>query len=103
MNSEKENAALPRSEQAANRKTTRSHDSSDDGEIIAVIEKNDFEEMQVRLNEYRDELYLDIRMWAIFPHKRVPTKKGLSISLRTLPKLIQALEQAARLSGHGEV
>ena len=73
---------------------------------IATIEKNRSEELRVALKEYKGRRYLDIRTF-IEPYAdegqgRVPTKKGITVSLPKLPELIEALqaaEEQARAAG----
>ena len=94
MNSAKEKAALLRPEQAAYTKTSDSNHSTAHGEIIAVIEKNAGEELQVRINEFRSVSYVDLRFYANYAGRRVPTKKGITIPLDLLQPLRDALLKA---------
>jgi hypothetical protein len=73
---------------------------------IATIEKNKIEELRVALKEFKGHHYADIRTYcdpyADEGQGRVPTKKGVTLSLTKLPKLIAALQQAeseARAAG----
>ncbi len=65
---------------------------------IATIEKNKIEELHVALKEFKGHHYADIRTYcdpyADEGQGRVPTKKGVTLSLTKLPKLIAALQQA---------
>ena len=72
----------------------------------ATIEKNKIEELRVALKEFKGHHYTDIRTYcdpyADEGQGRVPTKKGVTLSLTKLPKLIAALQQAeseARAAG----
>jgi hypothetical protein len=73
---------------------------------ITTIEKNRTEELRVALKEYKGHRYADIRTYcdpyADEGQGRVPTRKGVTLSLTKLPKLIAALQQAeseARAAG----
>ena len=64
--------------------------------LIATIPKNKTEEIRVGLDEYKGHDLVSLRVWAD-PYagaERVPTKRGLSGSVRLLPELIAALQQA---------
>ncbi|MBQ0820986.1 hypothetical protein KBI52_12290 [Microvirga sp. HBU67558] len=65
--------------------------------IIATIPKNGSEEIRVRLNEYRRDYYVDLRVFAAFKSddpERQPTKKGVSVHIGKLDELMDALVQA---------
>jgi Transcriptional Coactivator p15 (PC4) len=68
-----------------------------DSLIIATHEKNTLEEVRVALDEFHGVDLVDIRVFADFTgthaEKRA-TKKGISLKVGKLPKLILALEKA---------
>lgn len=63
---------------------------------IATISKNKLEEIRVGLDEYKGYDLVSIRVWAdpYAGSERVPTKRDISIGVRLLPGLIEALQQA---------
>lgn len=64
--------------------------------LIATIPKNQSEEIRIGLDEYKKHDLVSIRVWAdpYAGDERVPTKKGISVSVRLLPDLIAALQEA---------
>ena len=65
---------------------------------IATIEKNRSEELRIALKDYEGHDYVDIRTY-IEPYSdhgqgRVPTKKGITLAVRKLPALIDAIREA---------
>ena len=75
-----------------------------DEKIVAVVEKNKTEEVRIRLVEYRDKPYLDIRVFVTSDATgtRLPTKKGVTLAVWKTPALVAALqeaEHAARAAG----
>jgi hypothetical protein len=65
-------------------------------EPIAVIPKNNMEEIRVMWSEYKGYRYLDIRVYAEVDGKtdRMPTKKGIALRPDLIPELVKALEGA---------
>ena len=68
------------------------------GEILGVMSKNRWEEVQVRGMEHEGRDYLDIRVFKLTEDGRggadgLPTGKGVTIRLDRLPDLIQALRE----------
>jgi hypothetical protein len=65
--------------------------------LIHAFPRNDREEVCVSAGEYRDKMYVDLRVF--FRDGETdelrPTKKGLTIALDFLPELRKALEKAA--------
>ena len=65
-------------------------------DLIAAIPKNATEEIQVELDEFKGYDLISLRIWAI-PYtgdEPVPTRKGISVSIKLLPDLIVALQEA---------
>jgi len=63
---------------------------------IATFEKNAVEEVRVKLVEWKCQDYIDIRVWFNSNGKSVmPTKKGITLNVELVPKLIDALKKAA--------
>ena len=64
--------------------------------LIATLRKNAAEEVRVSLDEFKGHDLISLRVWCdpYAGDARVPTKRGLSVSVRLLPELIAALRQA---------
>ena len=65
---------------------------------IAVVSKNQIEEVRVTLGEFQGHDLVSARVYATrdASGERVPTKKGLTLSIQKLPDLIEALQEAER-------
>ena len=65
-------------------------------ETIAVIEKNRSQDVRVRLTEWQGRDFIDIRLFttADASGERVPTRKGVSLSIPLLPELFAAIREA---------
>ena len=63
---------------------------------VAVIGKNQREEVRVVLDTFKGAQLIDMRVFAAFTASNImmPTKKGLSLRVETLSDLIDALTQA---------
>lgn len=63
---------------------------------VAVIGKNQREEVRVVLDTFKGAQLVDMRVFAAFTASNImmPTKKGLSLRVEMLPELIDALTQA---------
>ncbi len=63
---------------------------------IAVIKKNATDELRVAVKQYEGITYVDIRTFTEYytTGQMGPTKKGVTVSLRKLRELIEALERA---------
>lgn len=63
---------------------------------VAVIGKNQREEVRVVLDTFKGARLVDMRIFAAFTANNIvmPTKKGLSLRVETLPELIDALTEA---------
>ena len=69
-------------------------------EVIYSFPKNETEEVRFSLREYKERVYLDLRLW--FQTKEgeyLPTKKGLTLSPEFLPELRKGLEKAEKEAG----
>ncbi len=71
--------------------------------LVATIEKGRTQDIRVRLAEFHDKTYVDIRTFVVADAtERVPTKKGIAVPPPRLPDLIAALQDAeaqARAAG----
>ena len=70
---------------------------SDSGTLIAVVPKNQREEIRVSIDQFKGTELLDVRIFANFDDgdgERRPTKKGISVKVERLPELIAALHLA---------
>lgn len=65
-------------------------------ESIAIIPKNNIDEIRVMWSEYKGRRYLDIRVYTEIDGKadKVPTKKGVTLRPDLIPDLVKALESA---------
>ena len=61
--------------------------------VIAEIEKNARESLRMGLSEYRDRHLAYARIWIDTGEKWVPTQKGLTVRVETLPDLIAGLQR----------
>jgi|GEM_PF-274553 len=72
-------------------------------ETVYSFPKNDTEEVRLTLREYKERVYLDLRVWFLAKEGEYhPTKKGLSLSVEFLPELRKGLEkvkEAGALAG----
>ena len=65
---------------------------------IAVFEKNAVEEVRVKLVNWKDQDYLDVRVWFNSNGDEFfPTKKGLTIGVELIPKFLDALQKADKV------
>ena len=75
--------------------------------LIASFQKNAVEVIKVNLNNWRGQLYIDVRAFFLDEEKAEhPTRKGFCLHIELLPELIAALRKAeAALDGEepGEV
>ena len=67
-----------------------------DERLIATIPKNSTETFRVRLVEFHDRPFVDLRVFATSDAtgEQVPTKKGVAIHPGKLGAVIEALQQA---------
>ena len=63
---------------------------------IAVLRKNSVENLHIDISEYHGRDLLALRVWTLDSPiaESVPTKKGVTLSIRMLPEIIEALQQA---------
>ncbi len=68
-----------------------------DETTIATIERSKTSEIRVRLLEFHDKPYVDIRMFVVVDAaERVPTKKGIAVPPALVGDVIAALQDAER-------
>jgi len=73
--------------------------ANDKQELIDQFHKNSIELVEINLNEWKYQLYVDIRIWTL----EKPSHKGLTLNVDLLPRLIRALEKAqARVKAKAE-
>lgn len=72
--------------------------ANDKQELIDQFHKNSIELVEINLNEWKGELYVDVRIWMLErpqePGSVRPSHKGIRLSAELLPKLIKGLEKA---------
>ena len=72
--------------------------ANDKQELIDQFHKNSIELVEINLNEWRSQLYVDVRIWTLEnpaePGNVRPSHKGIRLSAELLPKLIKGLEKA---------
>jgi transcriptional coactivator p15 (PC4) len=63
---------------------------------IAIIPKNNIDEIRVMWSEFKGHRYLDIRVYTEVDGQtdKMPTKKGVTLRSDLIPDLIKALESA---------
>ena len=76
----------------------------DEQTLVGIIEKGRTVDVRARITTYRGRGYLDIRVFIVedATGKRVPTKKGVAISVAKIPdlrSLVEKAEVAAREAG----
>ena len=68
--------------------------------IIDSFNKNSVEEVRISLNKWKNQDYIDIRVWTSLnsddSEKKIPTKKGVTLNVDFIPNLQKALEKAAK-------
>ena len=62
---------------------------------VTSFAKNKFEEVKVEISEYQGKNYINLRVFcdAEGKEERVPTKKGLTLSVSLFPELKEAIEK----------
>jgi len=69
--------------------------------LIDSFHKNSIEIVKVNLQEWKGRKYLDVRVWlldnAAKSGGKGPTRKGITLSVEFLPRLIKALEKAQKI------
>ena len=82
----------------ANAEGTRTEKPSREDRVIATFEKNSTEKIEVKIVEWKCQDYLDIRVWYTINGKDfLPSKKGITLNIEVLPKLMQALAKADKV------
>ena len=81
--------------------------ANDKQELIDQFHKNSIELVEINLNEWKYQLYVDIRIWTLEkpsdPGNVKPSHKGLTLNVDLLSRLIRALEKAqARVKAKAE-
>lgn len=74
--------------------------------LIAKIEKNSAQEIQINLAEFKGQAYIDIRLWEkglpSEPGGESPTKKGICFHCELIDDIIDSLHKAkAALKSEG--
>ncbi len=68
---------------------------------IAKFEKNSFEEVRVEISEWKSQKYINIRVWVNPRYEKdgmaKPTKKGITLNVELLPKLLEALKKVEEI------
>lgn len=68
---------------------------------IAKFEKNSFEEVRVEISEWKSQKYINVRVWTNPRYEEKeesrPTKKGITLNIELLPKLLDALKKAEEI------
>ena len=76
-----------------------------DQSLIDEFNKSSVELVKVHLSQWRNQDYIDIRIWiASNPPEQsseLPTKKGIRISVDFLPRLIESLQKAQEVLNEG--
>lgn len=70
----------------------------DEGQLLAAIPRGDREELRIAWAEYKGHPFLSIRLWAIEGSKRKPTTKGITIKVKELADVADAIGQALDLA-----
>ena len=76
----------------------------DDGELLDALPRADgFEALRVSVKEYEGRPYVSLRVWVRDKNTGAmwPTKRGCSVRIRELPRVIAALQKAADLATAG--
>jgi len=73
-------------------------DDNEERILINEFEKNSAEIVRTSISEYKGQLYVDFRVWTSGAARdlgeRLPTRKGLTISIEILPDLLKAVQAA---------
>ena len=73
----------------------------DDGELLDALPRSDgFEALRVSIKEYEGRPYVSLRVWVRDKNSGAmwPTRRGVSVRVRELPRVIAALQKAAELA-----
>ena len=71
---------------------------ADESKLIATIERNERERVQIAINEYKGKSYLDLRIFYTTDDGAtwLPTKKGVTFAPDQLDILSEAIEEAKK-------
>lgn len=64
--------------------------------IVHSFRKNDVEEVRVTLRQYKERVYVDIRIFFESQGQFLPRNKGLTLSAEFLPELKRGIEKAVK-------
>lgn len=73
-------------------------DAFDEGQLLAAIPRGDREELRIAWAEYKGHPFLSIRLWSVEGGKRKPTAKGITIKVKELADVADAIGQALDLA-----
>ena len=64
--------------------------------LVGIIEKGRTVDVRVRLTTFRDQGYVDIRVFIVedASGERTPTRKGVAIPVQKIPELRRLIERA---------
>ena len=65
---------------------------------VAVFEKNKYQDVKIRISEYKGNDVVDIRIWTQPPQcdGKVPTGKGININVKLYSKLKVAVHKLGK-------
>ena len=69
-------------------------------QLVASLQKNSSETIKVQLQTWKNEPYVDIRIWVAGEDGTPgvqPTRKGLTINVELLPDLLAALQRVSEI------
>ena len=71
---------------------------ADESKLIATIDRNDRERLQIAVNEYKGKSYLDLRIFYTTDggDSWRPTQKGVTVAPEGLETLKEAVEEAMK-------
>ena len=66
--------------------------------LLGTFDKNSTERVEIKLTTWKCQDYIDIRVFYTSNGKDyLPSKKGITLNVEVLPKLMQALEKADKV------
>jgi hypothetical protein len=64
--------------------------------IVATIPKNETEQINVSIEEFRSSIFVDLRVyWKSAAGEWKPSKKGIALNAKAIGPVIEALEKAS--------
>lgn len=71
---------------------------ADESKLLATIDRNDRERLQIAINEYKGKSYLDLRIFYTTDGGESwrPTQKGVTVAPEGLETLKDAVEEAMK-------